>query len=97
VPVFLQFLVYSRTVHEHPMTQVKHSSQLPAMTTAENATYPSVRSVPDMTFRIHIADPKERVEAYMDSFSEKGDNHSKPGSFSDSLSPSFRFRHARLI
>jgi hypothetical protein len=79
------------------MTQVKDSSQLPAATTAENASYPRIRSVPDMNFPIHIADPKERVEAYMDSFSEKGDNHSKPGSFSDSLSPSFRFRHAHLI
>jgi hypothetical protein len=65
--------------------------------TAENASYPSVRSVPDMTFLIHIADPKERVEAYMDSFREEGDNNSKPGSFSDSLSLSFRFRHAHII
>jgi hypothetical protein len=79
------------------MTQVKDSSQLPATMTAENACYPSVRSVPDTTFPIDIADPKERVEAYMDSFREEGDNNGKPGSFSDSLSPSFRFRHAHMI
>jgi hypothetical protein len=46
----------------------------------------SIGSVLDMTFSIHIVKPKERVEAYMYSFSGKGGNFSKLGFFSDSAS-----------
>jgi hypothetical protein len=31
----------------------------------------NLRSAPGMTFRIDIADPKERVQAYMKSFDDK--------------------------
>lgn len=54
---------------------------------AEKKRYDTaLRSLPGMTFRIDIADPKERVQAYLDSFRDER-NDVRPPLFSDLSSP----------
>jgi hypothetical protein len=41
----------------------------------------NLRSAPGMTFRVDITDPKERVQAYMDSFCDDRDDASLSNTF----------------